>query len=550
MSGLPHPHTMTDTPSVPFSAYKRPPYKTRQPTSGRCPFPDVALMKSPLKRLSYVLAFIADATPASRPKLAKEDSDNLLSYYQSPIANEGRNYSPLSPEKPHAARTPQSSARKASTASTSSSSAYSDESEVTDIARDGASVAPSSVTKRSSTLSKGGADKRRIAIVEMDRVGEQAHKSNSDVSSSTNSARSRRARGNTLTGLALVAPPDASFKSYTQFTPPSTAPISGGYMSHTHSAAVHQDKGHHRSASENPADLDKAVSRDTGSVGVVAQEQKSKPPFLSANNGPTKNTKADDKKTGISSPAHVFQPLTTSRTPSPTKHSDLGNPNRIYLSPLHRTPMSTRTVTSQILTPAIGEGKEIHVPVAGPVVVKLDNLPPRTTPSTASWRSESPTPSYGSGSNHGSSYSASATSSYLRYEPGTFLQRDDQHHLSFDLQHLTGVHATAGPLPPPPRAIFNIDTTSPPPPRPPRLHSPTPPSTSSRVRGDFEAVKQALQLPPSVSAVLNSKLSNHSLAESLGKLDKKPMKEENEEVQEKTEVREKEEEVCSEEKNE
>ncbi|KAF8204891.1 hypothetical protein BJ912DRAFT_1052204 [Pholiota molesta] len=463
---------MTDSHSVPFPAYKQPP-------------------KAPLLRSRVH----SRRHPRVTPEAGKGRFRQSTVVLPIPIANEARTYSrPLSPEKPHVPRTPQSKARKASTASTSSSD-YSDESEVTDIARNGASVAPSSVTKRSSTLSKGGADKRRIAIVEMDRVGEQARKSNSDVPSSTNPARSRRPHGNTLTGLALVAPPDASLKS----TP------------------IQQDKGHHRSASENPADLDKAVSRDTGSVGVVAQEPKSKPPFLSANHGPTKNTKADDKKTGISSPAHVFQPLTTSRTPSPTKHSDLGNHNRVYPSPLDRTPMSTRTVTSQVLTPAIGEGKDIHIPVAGPVVVKLDNLPPRTAHSMASWRSESPTPSYGSGSNHGSSYSASATSSYLHYEPG--------------------VHATAGPLPPPPRAMFNIDITSPPPPRPPRLHSPTPLSTSSRARGDFEAVKQALQLPPSSGGIF-------------GQIDKKPMKEENEEAKKKTEVQEKKEEVCSEEKNE
>lgn len=55
--------------------------------------------------------------------------------------------------------------------------------------------------------------------------------------------------------------------------------------------------------------------------------------------------------------------------------------------------------------------------------------------------------------------------------------------------------------------MFNIDISTPPPPRPPRLHSPITTPTASRIRGDMEAVKQALQLPPSVSAVLASKLS-------------------------------------------
>ncbi|SJL02177.1 uncharacterized protein ARMOST_05503 [Armillaria ostoyae] len=55
------------------------------------------------------------------------------------------------------------------------------------------------------------------------------------------------------------------------------------------------------------------------------------------------------------------------------------------------------------------------------------------------------------------------------------------------LNYQPGVHATAGPLPPPPRL-------DPPPPR------------SARRRGDIEAVKQALQLPPSVSAALSRRV--------------------------------------------
>ncbi|KAK0206789.1 hypothetical protein DFS33DRAFT_619654 [Desarmillaria ectypa] len=51
------------------------------------------------------------------------------------------------------------------------------------------------------------------------------------------------------------------------------------------------------------------------------------------------------------------------------------------------------------------------------------------------------------------------------------------------INYQPGIHATAGPLPPPPRLDL-----------PPR---------SARRRGDIEAVKQALQLPPSVSAALS-----------------------------------------------
>lgn len=62
-----------------------------------------------------------------------------------------------------------------------------------------------------------------------------------------------------------------------------------------------------------------------------------------------------------------------------------------------------------------------------------------------------------------------------------------------------GIDATAGPLPPPPRTRFDmINLRTPPPPRPPRLHSPAPP----KLKNDLEAMKQALQLPPSVAAKL------------------------------------------------
>ncbi|KAG7449387.1 uncharacterized protein BT62DRAFT_917947 [Guyanagaster necrorhizus] len=58
------------------------------------------------------------------------------------------------------------------------------------------------------------------------------------------------------------------------------------------------------------------------------------------------------------------------------------------------------------------------------------------------------------------------------------------------LNYQPGLHATAGPLPPPPR----LD----------------PPPRSSRRRADIEAVKQALQLPPSVSAALSKRAAASS----------------------------------------
>ncbi|KAK2466459.1 hypothetical protein APHAL10511_002101 [Amanita phalloides] len=89
-------------------------------------------------------------------------------------------------------------------------------------------------------------------------------------------------------------------------------------------------------------------------------------------------------------------------------------------------------------------------------------------------------------------------------------KRNDTSYLNYQ----PGLHATAGPLPPPPRATFAIDSSHPPPPRPPRMQTPNP-----RSRGDMEAVKQALQLPPSVSAVLASRSSHVVSSSSSSKVD-------------------------------
>jgi hypothetical protein len=77
---------------------------------------------------------------------------------------------------------------------------------------------------------------------------------------------------------------------------------------------------------------------------------------------------------------------------------------------------------------------------------------------------------------------SAAPSSYLYYQPG--------------------VHSKAGPLPPPPRAMFDIDFTAPPPPRPPRRHSPSP-LTSQKAPG--------VEAPASVTVRLASKASTASI---------------------------------------
>jgi hypothetical protein len=81
------------------------------------------------------------------------------------------------------------------------------------------------------------------------------------------------------------------------------------------------------------------------------------------------------------------------------------------------------------------------------------------------------------------STTSTAPSSYLFYQPG--------------------VHSTAGPLPPPPRAMFDIDFNAPPPPRPPRLRSPSPLNTKKGAGGSTT--------PASVTVKLASKASIPSI---------------------------------------
>ncbi|KAJ7499203.1 hypothetical protein FB451DRAFT_1016574 [Mycena latifolia] len=367
-------------------------------------------------------------TSTARPRIVREDSELLMSYYQSPLADQGINYRPSPDKRPvH---------RKSLSGSSTSSSDYSSDGSTSDHSTK--DVQPS--TRRASVPSEGGADRRRLAIVQMDPVRE------ADASGNTPTVRSRRGLQTRLDGLALMAPPDAAPKSYAYLTPPTSAPPTAVRPMHLHL----DEKSHHaRSASEADSSASKppksSSSRDVGIVGTASSSEPPKKPRL--------------QTTPEFLVPPVFQQPHGSRASSPNTQSPLAPPLSVH-------------------TPEIGQTKEIHVPVASPVIVDLgpdaslrvgNSSFDRRSPAlqVVEPRSSSPLP----------------LSSYLHYQPG--------------------VHATAGPLPPPPRAAFNIDTSSPPPPRPPRLHSPPP-----RRRGDLDVVNQALQLPGSVTAALTSSGSN------------------------------------------
>lgn len=82
-------------------------------------------------------------------------------------------------------------------------------------------------TRRGTTPSKGGADRRRVAIVQMP------------------SFRSRRGQ----TPLALVAPPDAAPTNYTHLTPPPTANIPSDQDTTLHQRDISTTKDDHQNSS-------------------------------------------------------------------------------------------------------------------------------------------------------------------------------------------------------------------------------------------------------------------------------------------------------------
>ncbi|KAJ6599350.1 hypothetical protein DFH09DRAFT_1303863 [Mycena vulgaris] len=350
---------------------------------------------------------IPDAgTSTARPKLARQETELLMSYYQSPLADQGISYRPPSADK-------RPTHRKSHSGSSTSSSDYSSSGSTDDHSAE--DVQP--VTRRASVPSEGGADRRRLAIVQMDAVRETG----SGISSKPNTARSRRGLETRLDGLALIAPPDAAPRSYEYLTSPTAA-----RSMHPHL----DEKSHTRSASEATG-----ASKPSRDVGIVGTATPSEPP---------KKPRVQTATEALVPP--VFQEPHSSRASSPN----------VPASSLAPPQVKRRSTDLSVHTPEIGQAKEIHVPVASPVIVDLgpdaslrvgNSTFERRSPAlqVVEPRSTSPLP----------------LSSYLHYQPG--------------------VHATAGPLPPPPRAAFNIDTSTPPPPRPPRLHSPPP-----RRRGDLD----------------------------------------------------------------
>ncbi|KAL6306768.1 hypothetical protein BKA93DRAFT_138556 [Sparassis latifolia] len=435
-------------------------------------------------------ASTASTTLAShlRPDLIRRETDHILSYYQSEHA--GRSYI-YSPGEDHVSVPP---LMRESSSGSVSSSQYSDSEDPLDgFTHDSAESAKQSTvatataamghTRRPSQPSEGSADRRRLAIVELDSTASLSparRKSDRNQESRFDSQRGAMApngllsrRGIHVHGLALVAPPDASPRAYTDLTPPTSAPITAERVP---ASVQGSSVSHQRSRSEvhgvSKALLHHQRSRD---VGIVGSRKSSGAESLVSSE--EYSTYAENK--GLKVP--IFQTPTKSRSPSPamqtTDVSESSTPS-VQLPTSQSIPTPTAPGRSEdLLTPAIGEYKDIQQPVVGPVVVGI---------SSDMMRADAIQDGVASPSRPDSQYSSPRSydthdrpSPYLFYEPG--------------------VHSTAGPLPAPPAPMFSIADRdaimSPPPPRPPR----------AAPRRDIDALKEALQLPKSVSAVLASR---------------------------------------------
>ena len=293
-----------------------------------------------------------------RPHIGRLESDNLLSYYGSDDA--GQMYSPSSsdPPKLHGKDFTYNSVF-------SSASDYSLDSAPgeTTVKYNLPVKEGTEPSRRLGERSEGGTDRRRLAVVQMNSsdtdLPKPADHGRGYASDFTppRSLRSRRGFGDRLGDIALVAPPDASPRAYTYLTPPSTAPASGNRT--TQSASVTQS-GHQRSLSEIGSNEPighhrKTSSRDVGIVG-----------FISANDLSNKSVKPQTyiKTDSLSSP--IFQQPQVHSAYSPECEDAPHRPFQHLDSAVAAEP--------PILTPEIGQEKDLNIGVAAPIVVNLTSV--------------------------------------------------------------------------------------------------------------------------------------------------------------------------------
>ena len=365
------------------------------------------------------------------------------------------------------------------------------------------SVASSSggVQRRTSQRSAGGADKRRLAIVELDTRQESQLSDSPDPSLLVR----RGLDSSHLRGLALIAPPDAQKIDYTGFSPvPASAPATSvpPVYRATKSEAPHN--GHQRSMSDAQSmkkGLARTSPRDVGIVGTLGsmrpgsheQTEQPHPGRARPSSVDGDHTSGTPRSDGLTAP--VFQ-TPRSRSPSPLPHT-------------RADPAPESLRWTQQLTPSIGQDKDIGRPVAGPVLLDLSSGQPVIGRSPKTKTSGLPDASDQRPSSRLPFKPNPSALSYLHYQPG--------------------VHSTAGPLPSPPRNILAPQNAMPPP-RPPRILSPPPTREVEHTKNaaKAESVLITSLKPPAPASLADSDFSISAVSvSSSGSDDKSPAQDEN-----------------------
>ena len=297
------------------------------------------------------------------------------------------------------------------------------------------------------------ADRRRIAVIELNPNPplNTGQRQSANINTTTPSSHQPRSSNTPLAkkspGFALVAPPDASPAAYTDLTPPSSAPA---HITTTPDYIVPSDQEsskHKRSVSDilDSRLLTRKGSRDVGIVGQLDDT-----PSITRKTGGHVQSYFDIQR----STGPMFQTPHRSPMPSPILES---------VTASSETPSAT---CPNQLTPEIGQAKDIHKPVVGPVVVDVNGaVREKSGPFL--------TPSH-----------PSVPPSYLHYQPG--------------------VHSVAGPPPPQITRSNRGETVTlmSPPPRPPRMHTPaissSPPKSNLRHAREQSSTLSASK-PPQLS---------------------------------------------------
>lgn len=275
-------------------------------------------------------------------------------------------------------------------------------------------------------------------------------------------------------GPALVAPPDTThqvslpdiYSSHTPSSPSSSASLSPTTQKFPHSPSSSEPE---KSRAARSRGHSRTPSRDVGIVGTLTRREL--PQDLST---------VQDAASDYQPP--IFQ-TPSSRSSSPDTTSTSVHTTSLESNPFAQTASPGEThVHPTAMSASVEPIHNAHVMNGHGIHAQPHSTHPLDTSLPHAQLVGNPEQSRASPAPTTTSSVSTAPSSYLHYQPG--------------------VHSKAGPLPPPPRAMFDIDFTAPPPPRPPRRRSPSP-LTSQKAPG--------VVAPASVTVRLASKASTASI---------------------------------------